>query len=206
MIERKTFTGELKTDGAGALVATFSRFGVVDHDKDVTLASAIPDGMAIVLGSYNHSSVSGVSLPIGVGYVRNDGSRAQIAADIFDTAAARDEYRTIKGLGALAEFSYSFKVLDASTDYAELKAYPGADRILKSLDVIEACAVIRGAGIGTGIDSAKRSLVAIPEDYMDDMMDRLDEIRERRSMRIDPEFVDTLHRTVDASRFMRYEI
>lgn len=50
-----------------------------------------------------------------------------------------------------------------STDHEELKEYPGARRILKSLDVIEACAVIRGAGVGTGTDSAKRVLVQLSD-------------------------------------------
>src|SRR5687768_15515291 len=132
MTEYKTFTGELKADGAGSLVATFSRFGVVDHDGDVTLASAIEDGAEVVLGSYNHSSVSGDALPIGKGRIRNDGTRAQIVAEIFDTPAAQAEFATIKGLGDLAEYSYSFRVLEQSTDADELESYPGARRILKS--------------------------------------------------------------------------
>lgn len=200
MTEYKTFRGELKADGAGALVATFSRFGVVDHDADVTLASAIADGAPIVLGSFNHASVSGVSLPIGIGHIRNDGTRAQIAAEFFDTPDAQAERETIKGLGAMAEFSYSFKVLEASTDYAELKDYPGARRILKALDVIEACAVIRGAGIGTGTDAVKRTLVRI--DGLPDLRERLTALRVGSLMDIDSDFVDTLQRE-SQSRFVR---
>lgn len=163
-IERKVFSGELKatgeSGGAGPLVATFARFGVVDRDFDVTLASAIPDGQEVLFGSWNHSSVNGSVLPIGRGRIRNDGTRTQIVAEIFDTEDALTEYSVLKSLGPLAEFSYAFHVLDASTDYAELEQYPGARRILKELQVFEVSAVYAGAGIRTGIDSAKGILLA----------------------------------------------
>lgn len=157
-IELKTYVSEFKATNAGELTATFSTFGVVDHDGDVTLASAIPDGTEVVLGAYNHASVSGKELPIGIGVIRNDGKAARIVAQIFDTAHAEEQYATIKALGAKAEYSYAFKVLDFSTDRAELKAYgPDAHRILKQLDVIEVSSVIRGAGLRTGTDRAKTS-------------------------------------------------
>jgi prohead serine protease len=211
--EYKTFFGELKTDGAGALVATFSRFAVVDHDGDVTLKSAIEDGAEVVLGSYNHSSVSGSALPIGKGVIRNDGTRAQIVADIFDTPAARAEYQTIKGLGDLAEYSYSFRVLEQSTDADELSDYPGARRILKALDVIEACAVIRGAGIGTGTDSAKRGTLTLADlgftpEFLNETARTLRESARAlghftlADLDMDEDFIESL-RTAQASRFMR---
>lgn len=75
MIERKTAVGKLKAaNGDGQLVATFSRFDVVDRDGDVTLASAIPRGAEVLLGSWNHSSVTGSALPIGKGRIVNDGT------------------------------------------------------------------------------------------------------------------------------------
>jgi len=155
MIERKTFSGELKADGAGSLTATFSRFLVVDRDGDVTLPTAIPDGTETLLGSWNHSSVVGSALPIGKGYVVNDGSSAKFVGSIFDTDDALAEFAVIKGLGSLAQYSYSFRVLEQSTDYKDLEAYPGARRILKELDIFEVSAVYAGAGIGTGTDRAK---------------------------------------------------
>jgi len=156
VIERKTFSGELKAaSGDGQLVATFSRFGVVDRDGDVTLASAIPDGTELLLGAWNHSSVTGSTLPIGKGYVANDGSSAKFVGSIFDTDDALAEFAVIRGLGSLAQYSYSFRVISQSTDYKDLEAYPGSRRILKEIEPFEVSAVYSGAGIGTGTDRAK---------------------------------------------------
>lgn len=199
MIEVKAFSGEFKADGSGALVATFSTFKLVDHDGDVTLASAIPDGLEVPLGAFNHASLSGAVLPIGKGYIRNDGDRAQIVAEIFPTSAAQAEYAVIKGLGRLAEYSWSFKPLEVSTDARELAPYgPTARRIIKAVDIVEVCSVIRAAGINTGTDSAKRTLVRLPLD----LVERLADVRQSSLMRIDDELIESL-RTEDQSRFMR---
>jgi len=85
----------------------------------------------------------------------NDGRRAQIVAEIFDTPAAQEQYLVIRGLGSLCEWSFGFRVLEASTEQAELDQFPGAKRILKELEVFEVSAVFSGAGIGTQTDSAK---------------------------------------------------
>jgi hypothetical protein len=90
--------------------------------------------------------------------------RAWVEAEFFDTPAGRAHYSTMKRLGALGEWSYGYRVLDASTDYTELRDWPGAKRILKSLDVIEVAPVIRGAGINTTTDSIKADLVRLDPD------------------------------------------
>ncbi len=201
MIERKTFTGEVKSDGVGSLVATFSTFGVVDYDGDVVLASAIPDGLETVLGAYNHASHIGTALPVGKGVMRNDGSKAQIVATFFDTPDAQAHRETIKGLGRLAEFSYAFKVLEQSTDFNDLKQYgPNARRIISAVDVVEVCAVIRGASIGTGTDSAKGTLVHI--DGLPELREQLAAVRARALMAIDGDFIEALERQ-SQSRFVK---
>jgi len=111
MSEYKTIRGEveLKAIGAGALTATFARFGAPDRDRDVILPTAIADGTELMLGAYNHASISpGTTPPIGKGRVVNDGRRAQIIAEIFPTAHAQEQYATIKGLGNLCQYSFGF--------------------------------------------------------------------------------------------------
>jgi len=145
-------------DRAGSLVATFATLGVVDADSDVILASAIPSGTEVLFGSWNHSSVTGSVLPIGRGRIVIDGRTAKIHATIFDTPDARAEFATIKALGPICQYSFAFRVLDASTDHRELEQFPGAQRILKSLDVYEVSAVYAGAGVRTGTDSTAKGI------------------------------------------------
>jgi len=145
-------------DRAGTIVATFATLGVVDSDGDVIVPTAITDGIEVLFGSWNHSSVTGSVLPIGRGRIVNDGRTAKIHATVFDTPDARAELATIKALGPICQYSFAFRVLDFSTDHKELEQFPGARRILKSLDVYEVSAVYAGAGVDTGTVSTGKAI------------------------------------------------
>ena len=207
MSEYKTVRGEveLKATGSGALTATFARFGVPDRDRDVILPTAIADGTELLLGAWNHASISpGTTLPIGKGRIVNDGTRAQIVATIFDTPHAQEQYSAIRGLGSLAEYSFGFHVIEASTDPAELDRYPGAKRILKELEVFEVSAVFAGAGVRTGTDSAKGirlSDLGIAPSFLADL-------KRRSHVRIEglPELVRDELRHIAVARFMGEEV
>ena len=149
---------ELK-NSAGEFSATFSRFNVVDKDGDVTLPAAIEDGTEVVIGAFGHGSVRGGgadSLPTGKGVIRNDGERAYVEGTFFtDTGPGLDTYRTVRNLAALGEWSYGYLVDQASTDPSELRAYPGARRVLKGVVVFEVSPVLVGAGVDTTTDDVK---------------------------------------------------
>ena len=160
MAEQKLFA-HFKTDGAGSFAATFSRFGLVDSDGDVTLASAIPIGREVPISAWGHGSwqPGAQSLPIGRGVIRADTTRAWVEGDFFlDTTSGRDTYLVIKHLGSLQQWSYGFRALDVSVEPGELQIYgANARRILKGLDVFEASPVLVGAGVRTTTDSVKDS-------------------------------------------------
>src|ERR1700694_3995 len=163
MQQFKRFSGiELKSDGpAGSFRATFATLApAVDLDGDVTEAGAFKQGQAVVLSAYGHASWEG-ALPVGTGVIGANSSKAYVDGVFFlDTIAGRETYATVKALGPLVEFSYGYDVLEASFDRSELAAYPGATRILKSLDVFEVSPVLKGAGIATGLQSIKSAAVA----------------------------------------------
>src|SRR5438309_4255377 len=108
-------------EGTGEFRATFSTFGVVDKDFDVTLPGAFVNGSKVVIGAYGHSTVSDHSLPVGIGTIQSDHRRAWVDAQFLDTPGGRAHYETVKALGALQEWSYVFRVKDFSTDYRELQ-------------------------------------------------------------------------------------
>lgn len=143
-METKTFT-EFKTTDQGHVEAVFSTLNVIDSDRDVTLPGAFQDGAPILISAYGHSSWGG-NPPVGKGVIRMDGDRALIDGQFFmDTAAGKDTFLTVKGMGDLGEWSYGFDVLKASSGQ-----HDGEDvRFLEKLRVFEASPVLRGAGVGT---------------------------------------------------------
>lgn len=158
MHQTKSFSKvEWKADSEGAFRAVIGTFDVVDKDGDVTLKGAFPEGKDIVVSAYGHSSWTG-ALPVGRGVVGSDTKSAWVDGLFFnDTTVGRDTYLTVKGLAAagLGEWSYAYDPVDFSTAKDDLSVYPGAVRILKSMDVYEASPVLRGAGEGTGTEYVK---------------------------------------------------
>lgn len=157
-MEKKTYTApfELKEDGQpGEFRAVFATLNVTDHDRDVTVPGAFEE-QAVVVEPWNH----GWTLPVGKGMIKANEYEAWIEGQFFlDTEVGKENYQTVKNLGPLAEWSYTFYILEsAEADPAQMN---GADRILEKMDVIGVSPVTRGAGLNTRTTSIKAQKRAI---------------------------------------------
>lgn len=152
---------ELKADDEGAFRATIATFNTVDHDGEVTLAGAFPEGKKILVSAYMHTSWDG-ALPVGSGVVHQDQKKAWVEGKFWlDTEAGKQHYLALKNAladGVGSEWSYGFRVMKSSTDAAQLEKYDGAWRILEQVDPFEASPVLRGAGIDTRTEYVKSGL------------------------------------------------
>src|SRR5439155_2712030 len=146
--------------GTGQFQATFSTYGAVDIDFDVTLPGAFVNGSKVVIGAYGHSTVSDHSLPVGIGTIHSDARRAWVDAQFLDTPGGRAHHETVKQLGPLQEWSYTYRVTDQSTDYRDLQPWPGAKRILKGISVVEVSTVLKGVGADTHTDRNNDGLLS----------------------------------------------
>lgn len=151
-MEQKIFRApiELKADGEeGEFRAEFATLNVIDHHSDVTVPGAFHNGQAVVIEPWNH----GWTLPSGKGVIQSDDRKAWVDGVFFlDTDAGRETYRTVKNLGPLAEWSYSFDVEESGNGEFESQQV----RFLRKLDVAGVGPVTRGAGIGTGTVAIKQ--------------------------------------------------
>jgi len=147
MAERKTFRApiELKegADETGAFRAEFATLNVIDHARDVTEPGAFHDGQETLIEPWNHNDYQ---LPVGKGTIHEDGDKAIVEGQFFlDTQGGLEHYKTVKALGELQEWSYTFEVEDSG--FGE---FDGQDvRFLRKLDVWGVAPVQRGAGIDT---------------------------------------------------------
>lgn len=152
--ETKVFAIEIKDADKGLIEATFSTFGVKDHDEDVTLPGAFEDGAKVAISAYGHRSWMG-EMPVGRGKIRVEGDRAILEGKFFmSTERGRETFETVKQMGDLQEWSYGFDVLETGEITQDLRE-KGVRRVLKRLKVFEVSPVLRGAGIGTGTLVAK---------------------------------------------------
>lgn len=135
---------ELKAEGEGGpgeFMAVFATLNVKDLHNDVTTPGAF-DEQPVVIEPWNHS----YTLPAGKGVIRADDDRAWVEGNFFlDTEAGRENYQTVKNLGGLAEWSYTFDILKA--DQGEFEGQQV--RFLRKMDVVGVGPVTRGAGIDT---------------------------------------------------------
>lgn len=156
---RKSLDGlEWKAESAGAFRATIATFNVIDRDGDVTFPGAFPVGKELIVGAYNHTSMPPIgAMPTGKAVIGADNQRAWIDGKFFlDTPEGLSMYRTVKNLGTAAEWSYAFPPPKTAAKHSDqMRPYPGALRGLVGLDPVEASAVVKGAGIGTGTDFIK---------------------------------------------------
>jgi hypothetical protein len=145
----------------GSFRAVFATLGVVDSDKDVTIAGAFTMGQPVVVSAYMHSSWYD-RLPVGRGVIGADEKEAWVDGQfIMDTTDGKDTYLTVKALAELQEWSYGYEPLEVSYDPADLEAYPGAERLIKKQGVFEISPVLKGAGVGTRTESLKSARRAI---------------------------------------------
>jgi HK97 family phage prohead protease len=156
-MKQKTFTApiQLKEDGeAGEFTAVFSRFNVIDHDRDVTLPGAFTDGEKVRISYWGHRWQD---LPVGRGVIHQDAETAWVDGKFFlDTEAGKETYLTVKNLGELQEWSYGFDIREAERGVFEEQDV----QFLRALKVYEVSPVMLGAGIGTGTTDIKTK----PED------------------------------------------
>lgn len=152
--ETKVLSLEIKDADKGLIEATFSTFGVKDHDEDLTLPGAFEDGAKVAISAYGHRSWMG-EMPVGRGKIRVENDRAVLEGKFFmSTERGRETFETVKQMGDLQEWSYGFDVLETGEVTQELRE-KGVRRVLKKLKVFEVSPVLRGAGIGTETLSAK---------------------------------------------------
>lgn len=158
---KKLLTLELKSgadDPEGSFRAVFSKFGVIDHDGDVTLPGAFQKGQKVPLAGVGHNWDTPV---IGVGTINYDAEKAWIDGQFnLKMQNGREHYESVKFShehGVNQEYSYAYDV----TKKAKLNDYPeyaGAKRILEKLDPKEVSQVLLGAGIGTGTLDVKSAV------------------------------------------------
>lgn len=144
MFENKTIRLPLtlKADGPeGSVRAVFSRFDVVDKDGDIVLASAFTHGQAVPM-TWAHRW----DMPVGKGIVLVEADHALFDGGFFmETDAGAEAYRTVKAMGPLQEWSWGFRVTDASFEQRDGEYI----RIIKGAQVFEVSPVLVGAGENT---------------------------------------------------------
>jgi hypothetical protein len=152
MMNQKIFRAplELKADGEeGEFRAVFATMNVIDWHEDVTEPGAFANGKEIIIEPWNH----GWTLPAGKGVIQSDDKQAWVDGKFFvDTEAGRETYRTVKNLGGLGEWSYTFDIEESGKGDFDGKQV----RFLRKLDVVGVGPVTRGAGIGTRTEMIKQ--------------------------------------------------
>jgi len=146
MAEKKVFRApiELKDDGEeGTFRSVFSTLNVIDHDNDVVVEGAFREGQEAVIEGWNHD----YRLPPGKGVIHTNEKEAWIDGRFFlDTTQGREHYNTLKALGGLEEWSYTFDIEKSSRGEFEGQEEV---RFLEALDVWGVAPVTRGASIDT---------------------------------------------------------
>jgi len=144
---QKVYKGQIKfqkdADETGEFRAEFATLNVIDHDGDVTMPGAFQDGQETLIEPWNHNYSQ---LPVGKGVIHEDGDKAVIEGQFFlDTVGGMEHYKTVKAIGELQEWSYTFDIEDSG--HGE---FDGEDVLfLRKLDVWGVAPVQRGAGIDT---------------------------------------------------------
>jgi len=144
---KKTYRGPIEfkadADQTGEFSCEFATLNVIDHDQDVTTPGAFHEGQPTLIEAWNHNY--GI-VPVGKGIIREKDDKAIFDGRFFlDTQSGLEHYKTVKALGDLTEWSYTFEI-----EESELGQFEGQDvQFLRSLDVWGVAPVQRGAGIAT---------------------------------------------------------
>lgn len=130
-------TFKLDTTNPGYVEAAFSIFGKVDSDQDIVEPTAFKNGQEVPL-AWAHDWTK----PVGKGVISADKNQAVFKGRFFlTTTAGKDAYETVKEMGSLQQWSWGFRVTDASEDTVDGKRI----RRIKSADVFEVSPVLVGA-------------------------------------------------------------
>jgi len=145
-MERKTYRAPMRfKEGGqpGEFSAVFSTFNVIDHDRDVTLPGAFEEGAPVRIAAWSHGWSQ---LPVGRGIIHQTETEARVDGRFFlDTDTGKEHYQTVKNLGDLQEWSYSFDIL--ASEYGKQEGQ--RVQFLQRLEVHEVSPVMLGAGIDT---------------------------------------------------------
>jgi len=133
-----------KEDGQpGEFSAVFSTFDVIDLDGDITLPGAFEEGAPVRIAAWSHGWSQ---LPVGRGIIHQTETEARVDGQFFlDTDTGREHYQTVKNLGDLQEWSYSFDILASEFGKRDDQHV----QFLQSMKVHEVSPVMLGAGIDT---------------------------------------------------------
>lgn len=165
---------EVKDAEKGEITAVFATLGVVDSDGDVTVKGAFPKDAPVVISAYGHTSWQGAK-PVGKGTIREVGDEAILEGQFFlDTVEGRDTFTVVKELGELGlqEWSYGYDPVKFSFGEHEGKRV----RFLEELAVHEVSPVLKGAGVGTRVLSAKGAKFG---DHIDSVVAEVEALIER---------------------------
>lgn len=138
---------DLKAANDGTFSAVFSKFGILDHDRDIVEASAVPTGIELpVLWSHSFRE-----MPVAMGTVRHEGDAAVIDGRFIDSTAGRDAHATVKATKAVQELSWGFRVLES-----HMETRDGEDvRIITRTDPLEVSFVLIGSNPETRVLAVK---------------------------------------------------
>jgi len=175
-MNKKTYKAsfKLKEDGEpGEVIAVFATLNKKDHHADVTIPGAFRE-QEVIIEPWNHSW----ELPAGKGVIRSNDTEAYFEGAFFmETEAGRENYLTVKSMGDLAEWSYTFDIEESRRGEFE------GDEVqfLEKLDVVGVSPVTRGAGIGTRTvfiksepDDQGESEEGKPSDYHKTLIDLIE--------------------------------
>ena len=139
---------EVKDAAKGEVEAIIATLNVVDHDRDVLLPGAIPEGAKVKISWYGHDAVFG-DMPVGKGTLEVRGDQVVAKGRYFlSTTRGADAFATLKELGSDQEWSFGFRVMERA-DPPEEWVQKGARQMLVKVAPFEVSPVMFGAGIGT---------------------------------------------------------
>lgn len=160
----KTLEGTVTVTEPNSVTAAFATTGLIDHDGDIIAPGAMLPGPVVISG-WGHASwnAGAMNLPIGRGMISEIGSKLILTGTFFDTSIARETKETLRGLGDLAEWSWSLHDIEGEPVTV---AGQRARRITR-VKVREVSPVLAAASIGTStIDLRGRELT---EAELDDL-------------------------------------
>lgn len=154
---RKTIEGHVTMTDPGSVTAAFATLETIDHDGDIIASGAVSPGPVIISG-WGHASwnAGAMNLPIGRGTVSEVGDKLILTGTFFETSLARETRETLRGLGDLAEWSWSLHDIIGEP----VQVGGRVVRRITKVRVHEVSPVLAGAGIGTHTVSLRNDLSA----------------------------------------------
>jgi hypothetical protein len=128
--------------------AVLATLGVIDLDGDIITRGAFDSGQELLLSDFGHSTILASAPPVGKGVVSVVGDELLLEGEFFDTSRGEEAFATVAALGALAEWSPTFKILDSERPVAAMRER-GARLVITKARAREASPVWMGAGVGT---------------------------------------------------------